>query len=428
MFKKLHIKLTVYMGIILIIFMFFIGAGIYNFTKFIFEDGTKKLMQSEAIKIYTYNDSINDSFLPKQSLFQERNVLYNLGPKLAIMGTEKLEASYVIYNEKFERIYEVKNETEIADSIAMLAVDSFCAKTDSYGTKMVDGINYRIYTKYFDNKNNPGVVQVYQNTINEEIIWSFLKTVLFLFGCTGMITLMGISYIFTGQALRPVRETWIRQKEFIADASHELRTPLTVIQTNLDVVLSDDEGTVVENEIWLDNAYSETRVMAKLIDQLLTLAKADANEEKLDISEISLSEIVENVCANMEIIANNKKIDFELKLEEDLLIKGDYDKIRRMVVILIDNAIKYTEIGKVTVSLYSEKNKKILTVEDTGIGISKKDVDRIFDRFYRADKARHRKGGTGLGLSIAKWIADSHKFTITVESTIDEGSKFIVKM
>lgn len=424
MFKKLHIKLTAYMGIILIIFMFFIGAGIYNFTKYIFEDGTKKLMQSEAIKIYTYNDS----FLQKQYIFRDRNVLYNLGPKLAIMGAEKLEVSYVIYNEKFERIYEEKNETEIAESIATLAVDSFCAKADSYATKRIDGINYRIYTKYFNSNNGSGVVQVYQNTINEEVIWSFLKTVLFLFGSTGMITLLGISYIFTGQALRPVKETWVRQKEFIADASHELRTPLTVIQTNLDVVLSDDEGTVIENEIWLDNAYSETRVMAKLIDQLLTLAKADANEEKLDISEISLSEIVENVCANMEIIAKNKKIDFELKLEEDLLIKGDYDKIRRMVVILIDNAIKYTEIGKVTVSLYSEKNKKILTVEDTGIGISKKDVDRIFDRFYRADKARHRKGGTGLGLSIAKWIADSHRFTITVESTIDEGSKFIVKM
>lgn len=424
MFKKLHIKLTAYMGIILVVFMFFIATGIYNFTKFIFEDGTKKLMQSEAIRIYTYSDSA----LPEQSLFRERNLLYGLGPKLAIMGTEKLEVSYTIYNQKFERIYVEKNETQIAESIATLAVDSFCAKADSYVTKRVDGVNYRIYTKYFNDDNGPGIVQVYQNTINEEIIWSFLKTVLFLFGSTGMIVLLGISYVFTGQALRPLNETWIRQKEFVADASHELRTPLTVIQTNLDVVLSDDEGTIEENEIWLDNAYSETRVMAKLIDQLLTLAKADANEEKLDISEISISEIVENVCVNMENIAKNKKIDFELKLEEDILIKADYDKIRRMVVILIDNAIKYTEIGKVTVSLYTEKNKRILTVEDTGIGISKKDADRIFDRFYRADKARHREGGTGLGLSIAKWIADIHKFTLTVESTLDEGSKFTVKM
>lgn len=423
MFKKLHIKLTAYMGVVLIIFMLFVATGIYNFTKFVFEDGTKKLMQSEAIRIYTYNDSI----FPEQ-IFKDRDILFNLGPKLAIMGSERLEASYVIYNEKFERVYEKKSETEIADAIATLAVDSFCTKADSYETKKVDGINYRIYTKYFDNSNGPGIVQVFQNTINEEIIWSFLKTVLFLFGSTGMFILLCISYIFTGKALKPVKDTWKRQKEFIADASHELRTPLTVIQTNLDVVLSDDEGTVEENEMWLDNAYSETRVMAKLIDQLLTLAKADTNDEKLDLSEFSLTEILENICANMEIIAKNKNLDFELINKEEILIKGDYDKIRRMIVILIDNAIKYTESGMVKVKLYTEKNKKVLTVEDTGIGMSKYDMDRIFDRFYRADKARHREGGTGLGLSIAKWIADIHKFSLTVDSVVDEGTKFTLRM
>lgn len=423
MFKKLHINLTAYMGVVLIIFMLFVATGIYNFTKFVFEDGTKKLMQSEAIRIYTYNDS----FFPEQ-IFKDKDILFNLGPKLAIMGTERLEASYVIYNEKFERVYEKKSESEIADAIATLAVDSFCTKSDSYAIKRVDGINYRIYTKYFDNSNDPGIVQVFQNTINEEIIWSFLKTVLFLFGSTGMLILLCISYIFTGKALKPVKDTWKRQKEFIADASHELRTPLTVIQTNLDVVLSDDEGTVEENEMWLDNAYSETRVMAKLIDQLLTLAKADTNDEKLDLSEISLTEILENICANMEIMAKNKNIDFELINKEEILIKGDYDKIRRMIVILIDNAIKYTESGMVKVKLYTEKNKKVLTVEDTGIGMSKYDMDRIFDRFYRADKARHREGGTGLGLSIAKWIADIHKFSLTVDSVVDEGTKFTLRM
>ncbi len=252
---------------------------------------------------------------------------------------------------------------------------------------------------------------------------------LYATGLSGTAVLLAISFIFTGQALKPVKETWIRQKEFIADASHELRTPLTVIQTNLDVVLSDEEGTVEENEIWLDNAYSETRVMARLIDQLLILAKADANEGKLDVSEFSLSEVVENVCQNMEIIAQNKNLDFQLNLEEDLKIRADYDKMRRLIVILVDNAVKYTEKGKVTVSLYTDKNKrKVFTVEDTGIGIAKKDLNRIFDRFYRADKARHREGGTGLGLSIAKWIADVHRFSLTVESTVNVGTKFTVRM
>ncbi len=424
MFRKLHFKLTVYMGIILIIFMFFVATGIYSFTRIIFEDGNKEIMESEALRIYTFRNLSNTGFIMKDS-----TILQRLGPSVALRGTQKLDACYVIYNEEDNRIFSEENEITIADDIQPLAEKSFEEQKDSFVKKKIGHFNYRIYTKYFDDMNGRTVIQVYQNTINEDILWSFLRTVLLVTGFSGMIILLAISFVFTGQAIKPIKETWVRQKEFVADASHELRTPLTVIQTNLDVVLCDDEGTVKENEMWLGNAYSETRVMAKLIDELLILAKADANEENLDISEFSFTEIVENICQNMEIIAKKKNVDFQFKLDEDVVIKADYDKIRRLVVILIDNAVKYTEKGKVTVSLYTDKNKKkILTVEDTGIGICEKDIDRIFDRFYRADKARHREGGTGLGLSIAKWIADVHKYSLTVESTVNVGSKFTVKM
>lgn len=423
MFKKLHMKLIAYMGLILVFFMLFIAMGIYNFTKYVFEEGAKKLMHSECVRIYAYNEP----FVYKGLFLQPRDYFLSISPHITITNTEKINVSYVIYNEKQERVCFKGDKIKAVDSIFEFAVDSFNEKADSFKIKKVDGINYRVYTKYFNDSKSPSVVQVYQNTINEEIIWSFLKNVLFLFGTTGMIILIGISYFFIGKALKPVTETWIRQKEFIADASHELRTPLTVIQTNLDVVLSDDNGTVIENEMWLDNAYSETNVMAKLIDQLLLLAQADANEEKLDLSDISLSEIIENVCDNMKILAQNKKIDFHSEIQDDIIIRADYDKLRRLIVILIDNAIKYTESGKVTVKLFIDKNKKILTVEDTGIGISEKDLHRIFDRFYRADKSRQRQGGTGLGLSIAMWIADSHKFILTVESSLNKGSKFTLK-
>lgn len=425
MFRKLHFKLTVYMGIVLVLFMAFISAGIYNFTRIVFEDGSKELMRSEALRIYAYRNSIRFDF----RIGRPNTYLQKMGPSMTIMGTQKLDAYHIIYNDNMDRIYTEEDSSEIADEIKPLAEKSLEKQEDSYVVKKVGRLNYRIYTRYFDDVNGQSVVQVYQNMINEEIMWSFLSTVLRITGFSGTAVLLVISFIFTGKSLKPVRETWIRQKEFVADASHELRTPLTVIQTNLDVVMSDDQGAVADNGIWLDNAYSETRVMAKLIDQLLILAKADANEEKLDISEFSLSEVIENVCRNMAAIAEKKGIDFYMNVEDDLKIKADYDKIRRLIVILVDNAVKYTEKGSVTVNLSADKNKrKIFTVEDTGIGIAKKDLDRIFDRFYRADKARHREGGTGLGLSIAKWIADVHKFTLTVESTINVGTKFTVKM
>ncbi len=423
MFRRLHFKLTAYMGLILVLFMAFIAAGIYNFTRIVFEDGNKELMKSEALRIYAYRSITYSNFRTT-----EGTVLQRIGPSVALMGSKRLDACYVIYNGDMEVVYSEEDEVKISDDIQNLALESLEEKKDSYVVRKIGRFNYRIYTRYFDT-NGQSVVQVYQNTVNEEILWSFLRTVLYATGCSGTAILLVISFIFTGEALKPVKETWGRQREFVADASHELRTPLTVIQTNLDVVLSDEEGTVEENEIWLDNAYSETRVMAKLIDQLLILAKADANEEKLDMTEFSFTEVAENVCQNMEIIARKKGLDFQFDLEEDVKIKADYDKIRRLVVILVDNAVKYTENGKVSVRLFTDKNKrKMFTVEDTGIGIAKKDLERIFDRFYRADKARHREGGTGLGLSIAKWIADVHKYSLSVESEINEGSKFTLRM
>ena len=257
MFRRLHFKLTAYMGLILVVFMVFIATGIYNFTRMVFEDGNKELMHSEALRVYTYGNSSIMNFSINGSFGIDR-----IGPSITFIGPQKLDACYVMYNENLDRVIASENEVAIGEDIKHLAVKAFEEQKDSYTLRRVGRFNYRIYTRYFDDFNGPSVVQVYQNTVNEDILWSFLKTVLYATGLTGTAVLLCISFIFTGQAIKPIRDTWVRQKEFVADASHELRTPLTVIQTNLDVVLSDEEGTVEENEVWLDNAYSETRVMA----------------------------------------------------------------------------------------------------------------------------------------------------------------------
>jgi len=421
MFRKLHLKLTAYMGIILILFMFFVASGIYRFTRIVFEDGNKELMKAEALRIYNYKNASYAEYFFNGTLFRkyvQRNPI----------DTKRLDACYIVYDSNLRLVFSDQGDLEVADEIKSLAQKSLEEQQDSYTTKKIGSYNYRIYTRYFNDLTGQTVVQIYQNTVNEEILWRFLRNVLVVIGLIGTVILLVLSYFLTGKALSPVRETWVKQKEFVADASHELRTPLTVIQTNLDVVLSDEDGSVEDNKMWLDNAYSETRVMAKLIDQLLILAKADNNEGMLSISEFSFSEVVENVCQSMKAIAASKNIELVADIEDNVTIKADYDKMRRLAVILIDNAVKYTEKGRVTVTLKTDKNKKLLIVEDTGIGIHEKDLDRIFDRFYRADKARHREGGTGLGLSIAKWIADKHKYSLTVESTVNVGSKFTLRM
>lgn len=423
MFKRLHIKLTCYMGIILTVFMVFITVGIYFFTKYVYEDQTRKIMANEAFKIQIYNR--DPVYL--EDLFKNRTYP-KLEDRIFMFGRETLSSNYFSYDKDMNVLHIKSSDSKLSKAIIDLAVKSLYEKKDSYEKRKIDGIGYRIYTKYVGTYDNPKVIQVYEDNSGENYFWSFLTTVLWLVGVAGILTLLTLSYIFTGKALKPVKEAWKKQKEFIADASHELRTPLTVIQTNLDVMMSDEEGTIEENEMWLDNAYSETKVMANMIDQLLTLAKIDANENNLDIMELSLSEIVENVCDNMQIIAKNKNIKMLTDIEENVIIKGDYDKIRRLVVILIDNAIKYTQEGSVNIKLYTDRRFKVLSVTDTGIGICEEDKTRIFDRFYRTDKARNRKfGGTGLGLSIAKWIVQSHRASIDVESKIGEGSTFTVK-
>ncbi|QSX04773.1 hypothetical protein JYG23_08635 [Sedimentibacter sp. zth1] len=423
MFRKLHIKLTVYMGIALTFFMIFVISGIYFITKIVYEDQTRKIMEQEAIKVQIYNNDpikIEDLITNARYKALQSRILY--------FGKEDLRSNYISYDKSLN-ILHVKGEDEgIVKNIIDFAIESLAEKKDSYNRKDIDGKTYRIYTKYIASLSTPRVIQIYENSEGENYFWMFLKTVLLLIGAIALVLLLTISYIFTGKALKPVKETWHKQKEFIADASHELRTPLTVIQTNLDVMMSDEEGTIIENEMWLDNAYSETQVMANLIDQLLTLAKVDANETKMEWLELSLTEIVENVTDNMDIMAKNKNLKMVTDIQDDVIIKGDYDKIRRLVVILVDNAIKYTEEGFVSVKLSIEKNKKVLYIQDSGLGISNDDQKRIFDRFFRSDKARNRKfGGTGLGLSIAKWIVNSHRASIDVESKIGEGSTFIVK-
>lgn len=415
MFKKLHIRLTLYMVLILMAFMSILAIGIYHFTSSIFEQSAKQAMKFAAAR----HDILNNMQSPFFDLRENK--------KFFFANNSKMKINYIYYDKFFNLAYVKSEDSEIAKGIMEYAIEAFDKKTEIYDNKEIDGINYRVYTKYVNENGVVGVIQIYADTIYEKMFLAFLRSVLLIIGTIGMIIMVIISYFFTGKVIQPVKQSWIKQKKFVADASHELRTPLTVIQTNLDAALSDEEGTIKENNIWLNNAYSETKVMAKLIQQLLILAKIDANKIKLDIQDINLSDIIFFTIENFKIMAKNKNIEIQTDIQDDVHIKGDYDKIRQLIVILLDNAIKYTEEGSIKVSLKVEKHKKVLIIKDTGIGIKQEDIKKLFDRFYRADKARNRQaGGTGLGLSIAKWIVDVHKGTIEIESTLGKGSMFIV--
>jgi len=221
------------------------------------------------------------------------------------------------------------------------------------------------------------------------------------------------------------------RKEFVANVSHELRTPLTSIksysETLLDGALEDRETA----EHFLTVINSEADRMTRLIRDLLQLSRLDYQQTKWNFEKMSLVELVRNVADRMKIEADSRRQTIEcFELNEIPEIEGDYGRLEQVAFNIIGNAVKYTpEGGKITVYIGKIYNDVYFKVADTGIGIPEEDIDRIFERFYRVDKARSREmGGTGLGLSIAKEIVEAHKGSINISSKVGFGTEVTVRL
>ncbi|MGA9767979.1 MAG: ATP-binding protein [Blastocatellia bacterium] len=220
-----------------------------------------------------------------------------------------------------------------------------------------------------------------------------------------------------------------QMREFMADASHELRTPLSIIRGEADVALSLDRNATEYKEA-LAIIQDEARRLSFIVDDMLALARADAGQHPLRFEEFYMNDLVEDACRAAQVLAVRKGVMLRLDLNEDIAFCGDEVLLRRLIMNLLDNAIKYTPAGgSVSVRLISERDRVKFIVSDTGIGIPAESAPYIFERFYRADKARSRAdGGSGLGLAIARWVAEAHKGSIDLVSNPDHGSKFVVSL
>jgi heavy metal sensor kinase len=218
-------------------------------------------------------------------------------------------------------------------------------------------------------------------------------------------------------------------REFMADASHELRTPLAIIRGEADVALSQDRNESEYKET-LAIIQDEAQRLSRIVDDMLALARADAGQHQLQVQEFYLNDLVEDACRAAQVLAASRGVALTPHLTEDITFCGDEDLLRRLLMNLLDNAIKYTPRGgSVSVKLESETERVKIIVSDTGIGIPAESVPYIFERFYRADKARSRAdGGSGLGLAIARWVAEAHKGSIELTSDPGHGSRFTVSL
>jgi len=237
------------------------------------------------------------------------------------------------------------------------------------------------------------------------------------------------SWLLSKTAIRPIQAAWQKQLDFTADASHELRTPITVIQTNLDLVMDSPTETVASQMKWLKHIEAENKRMARLVDDLLTLSRADTGQQMLETETFTLDEVISKTLALFEPIASERGIDLHTSMTSPIAFYGDRDRMKQLIIILLDNALTYTDSGTVMVVLIQSEQGITITVSDTGIGMEAEHLSNIFDRFYRVSKTRgQNQDGAGLGLSIAKWIVQEHGGTIQVTSTPGAGTAFIIQL
>lgn len=262
-----------------------------------------------------------------------------------------------------------------------------------------------------------------ESAILDSIFWTFLIACLL-----SLIAFYLMSRYLAGKAVAPIAKAWETQKNFLADASHELRTPLTVIRTNLDVVMCSPEETVAEQTEWLDNIREETRAMSGLVESIFFMARADANQMKLERTQFDYRVMIELAVRAYKPMAEEKGITLTADLDNGAVICGDEDKLRRVLRVLVENAIRHTPAGgTITVRMTHDAKMTELAVIDTGEGIPLIHQEHLFERFYQADRSRS-KGGAGLGLAIAKWIVEEHGGTISLKSAVGEGAAFTVRL
>lgn len=248
-----------------------------------------------------------------------------------------------------------------------------------------------------------------------------------LAGLAALAAFLGISIWLARMAVRPVAEAWEQQRQFVADASHELKTPLTVMLTSASLIAAHPQSTVASQAKWLNAIRDEGAEMKQLIDDLLFLAKNDAARAPLVPSAVDFSDAVQGAALTMESVAFEHGIDLQTEITPGLTVQGDAAALRRLAVILLDNAIKYAGTdGTVTLRLAAAGSQAVLTVHNTGKPILPDRLPHIFERFYRADPSR-TGSGTGLGLAIAQSICQAHHAVIRAESGQD-GTTFRVEI
>ena len=233
-------------------------------------------------------------------------------------------------------------------------------------------------------------------------------------------------FFLVRKSTAPIERSIEYMRRFMADAAHELRTPITILRTRAEVALQQPREAA--NYVSALRAVeAEARRLGGIVDSLLVLARADAGEQQIDTARIFLDDIAVDAAGAAQIVARQKNVEVTVDQFEEAPIQGDPTLVRQLIMIVLDNAVKFTDAGgQVHIRVSMREGVPTFSVEDTGIGIKQEELSRVFQRFFRGETARSRTDGAGLGLSIASWIAREHGADISLSSEPGEGTNVVV--
>jgi two-component system, OmpR family, sensor histidine kinase CiaH len=319
----------------------------------------------------------------------------------------------------------LKSPTTDALHVDIASMEAAYTNGSDLRSSGTSGDRERVYSVRVTAPDRVAVIQVTRSTEPEHEALSKLLAGLLIGGAGGLVLAGAGGWWLAGKTLRPVRVAFARQHAFVSDASHELRTPLAVIRANAEFLQQEQPENVEARDI-----VSETDRLSSLVDALLAVARDDDRGAKALHTQVDLTEVVEATVASFQTVTADHELELTHATPENLMVMGDRDQVRQVLVILLDNAVRYTPAGgRIHVQAREDGKEAVLTVHDTGIGIPEEALPRVFERFYRADDARNRQsGGVGLGLAIARELVTRHSGRISVTSTEGAGSTFTVRL
>ncbi|WP_070000104.1 sensor histidine kinase [Cellulosilyticum sp. I15G10I2] len=415
MFKALRNKFLILNLITISIMMMIAFTSIYLITY----NNTHSDINRELHKLAEFNPRSNEPPLG-------RSDMPPISKSDDVPNMQKRSVSFTILLDSTWDIVKVNSIFDMDDTFYEDAAQSALSKYKSQGQFKLDGNYWAFMIRPHPTGYKIIFLDItFQQNILMKLIYTFLAVAFIM-----LIVIFFISRFFANRAIAPIKEAFNKQKQFIADASHELKTPLAVINTNTDVLLS-SIGTSLGDEVkWLHYIKGEAERMAKLTNDLLYLTQVDYSDIQMVFSDFNLSECAENIILTMEAVIFENNISLEYDIRPDIMISGSMEQITQVIIILLDNAIKYANPkGTINISLKKQHNTALLSVTNTGDGIPNEELDKIFDRFYRIDKSRSRsKGGHGLGLPIAQTILNQHHGKIAVTSILHESTTFYIEL